>query len=156
MAPGTNKGGRPTKRSPKNEDAIIVALSKGYTRKAAAAFGGVTYSTLRDWELRFPEFAEALEKAEGIAQNDLIDTIVRASKVGSIVTRPDGSTIEYPGAWQAAAWVLERRWSQEYGRRERLDVTFDPKTLAEKVATEYGLDPSEVLAEAERHLSLRR
>ena len=59
--------GRPTKRTDESQDAIIEALTKGYTRKAAAAFGGVAYSTMREWEKAFPEFSEALEKAEGIA-----------------------------------------------------------------------------------------
>jgi hypothetical protein len=115
--------GRPSKRTPENEDAIIEALTKGYTRKASAAFGGVSYTTMREWELAFPEFAEALQKAEGIAQNALIDTIVHASTHGTVTTRPDGTVIESPGAWQAAAWVLERRWPKDYSRREAVEMS---------------------------------
>lgn len=115
--------GRPTKRNDESQDAIIEALTKGYTRKAAAAFGGVSYQTLREWEKAFPEFSEALEKAEGIAQNALIDTIVKWSQHGSMTTRPDGTVIEGPGAWQAAAWVLERRWPKEYSRREAVEMS---------------------------------
>lgn len=33
------------------------------------------------------------------------------------------------GYWQAAAWLLERRYPNEYGRRERIDVNEEkPKT----------------------------
>ena len=115
--------GRPTKRTVECQDAIILALTKGYTRKAAAAYGGVGYSTMRQWELDFPELAEALQKAEGVAQNALMDTIDRASRVGAVTTRPDGTVIEYPGAWQAAAWILERRWPRDYGRRDAVALS---------------------------------
>jgi hypothetical protein len=42
--------GRPTKRTPETEEAIFAALRKGMTKKAAAASGGITYTTLREWE----------------------------------------------------------------------------------------------------------
>lgn len=116
-------GGRPTKRTPECEDAIVLALTKGYTRKAAAAYGGVAYSTMREWEKSFPEFSEALEKAEGHAQTQLIDTIIHASTHGTVTTRPDGTVIESPGAWQAAAWVLERRWPESYSVRSRVEMS---------------------------------
>ena len=115
--------GRPTKRTSECQDAIIEALTRGYTRKASAAFGGVAYSTMREWEKAFPEFSDALEKAEGIAQNNLIDKIVEAANRGSITTRPDGTVIEAAGAWQAAAWVLERRWPTDYARREKVEMS---------------------------------
>jgi hypothetical protein len=45
--------GRPTKRTPETEEAIFAALRKGMTKKAAAASGGITYTTLREWETTF-------------------------------------------------------------------------------------------------------
>lgn len=104
-------------------DAILLALAKGNNRKTAAAAGGVSYQTLREWEKDFPEFAEAVEKAEGQAQQDLLARILYASQHGAVTTRPDGTVTEQPGAWQAAAWILERRWPRDYGRREAVEMS---------------------------------
>lgn len=146
MPTGTKKTGRPSLRTEAVETAILLALRAGKTKRESARLGGVTYTTMNEWENRFPEFADAVKNAVEVAKNDLIATIQAASQ-------PSGKS---PGQWQAAAWLLERRWPTEFARTDRLEVTFDPRTVAEKVAAEYGLDASEVLAEAERHLSIRR
>ncbi len=54
--------------------------------------------------------------------------------------------------WQAAAWWLERRKHEDFGRREKVDMTLDAKKDAERVAAGLGLDADAVLAEAERIL----
>jgi transposase len=64
--------GRPTKRTPEAQERIFAALRKGMTKKAAAASGGITYTTLREWEHDFPEFAEALKAAESDSQQELL------------------------------------------------------------------------------------
>lgn len=142
---------RPTKRTPEVEDAIVLGLTKGWTRKAAAAAAGIGYSTLREWELAFPEFSALLEKAEEVAQTKLLATIEEASRKGTVTTRPDGTVIESPGSWQAAAWILERRWSATYARREH--VTVDMSAVIRQVAAEAGVDEAEAIAEAERILA---
>ncbi len=98
-------GGRPTKRTDEARDLIIAALKKGYPRSSAAAAGGIAYSTLREWEKAFPEFSEALEKAEGAAKSDLVDKVAAAK------------------SWQAAAWLLERRWPTEFAQRKSLEMS---------------------------------
>jgi hypothetical protein len=97
--------GRPSKRTPEVEAHIIEGLQKGYTKAAAAGAAGIGYSTLNEWEHAFPEFAEAVQKAEGRAKARLIDK-VNAAK-----------------SWQASAWMLERRWPAEFARRESLEMT---------------------------------
>jgi hypothetical protein len=43
-----------------------------------------------------------------------------------------------PG-WQAAAWWLERKWHQDWGRRERVDMVVDTRKSAEQALAESGL-----------------
>lgn len=100
--------GRPTKRTEEVERAILSSLERGNTRKASAGAAGVGYSTFREWELGFPEFAESVEKAEAVAQHTLLARIERAS---------------VDGQWQAAAWMLERRWFGDYGRKQAVEMT---------------------------------
>jgi transposase len=97
--------GRPSKRTPESEERILDALRDGQTKSAAAAHGGISESTLYAWAADFPEFSEALEKAENTGKYKLISEI-RADK-----------------SWQAKAWLTERRWPKEFGRREHVEMT---------------------------------
>lgn len=58
-----------------------------------------------------------------------------------------------PNTWQAAAWLLERRHPDVYGQRARVEVSRDIREEAALLAAELGLDPADVLAEAETILS---
>lgn len=96
--------GRPTKRTPERERIILDAILAGNSRKVAAALAGIGERTLYDWEERFPQFSQALEKAEAEAETAMVQ-IVRGAAVDS---------------WTAAAWWLERRRNETWGRKETL------------------------------------
>jgi transposase len=101
--------GRPTKRTPETVERIEQSLRKGMTRKASAAAAGISYQTLREWEKDFPDFAESLQSAEADSQHELLRRIWAAA--------------EQPDRWQAAAWMLERRWPQDFARRQALEMS---------------------------------
>ena len=98
----STRGGRPSKYRPDTVAAIIVAVETGATYRHAAASVGVSERTLHDWQVRHPQFSQALKTAEASACMAAIGTIRRAAEAGT---------------WQAAAWYLERRYPAEYGRR---------------------------------------
>ncbi len=126
--------GRPTKRSPELEGAILRALEVGNTRRDSALGVGISYDTFRAWTLRFPEFLHAVEKAEALARQRFVGQIALAAKNGS---------------WQAAAWNLERRDHENWGRRDRVDVSMEIRKEIERLTS----DPAEIeaaVAEAER------
>jgi transposase len=124
---------RPTKRTPELERRLLDALRAGNTRRAACAYAGVEQHTFQRWLLRFAHFAQAIEKAEADAAVRNVAIIQQAAR---------------DGTWTAAAWWLERRYPEDYGRRERVDVTI--RQQAERIAHELGLDATELIAEAER------
>lgn len=125
--------GRPSKRTPEREQRILDALRAGSTRKTACAHAAVEQHTFQRWVLRFAHFAQAVEKAEADAQLRHEAVIAKAAQ---------------DGTWQASAWWLERRRPEDYGRRERLEVTV--RQRAEQLGAELGLDPAALVAEAER------
>ena len=86
--------------------AILEALGKGHTRKAAAQYARCHIDTFHEW-LKDPNFSEAVLKAEADAHMECID-IVRAAA---------------PTSWQAAAWLAERhpQWKREWKRPDELD-----------------------------------
>jgi hypothetical protein len=92
--------GRPTKRTPHVEAALLQALRAGNTRKAACHYAGIDLHTLGRW-MRFATFATAIEKAETDAEVRFVAQIANAAQ---------------DGTWQAAAWWLERRRPLDYGR----------------------------------------
>lgn len=128
---------RPTGLGTKRSEAAIEAIRMGCTREAAAGVAGVTRMTLYRWIESDDTFRDEVLKAEQQAEAAYTYAVQQA----------------VPKNWQAAAWWLERRRHQSYGRRDRVEMTVDLRALAERVAAEDGLDPSEVMAEAERVLT---
>lgn len=125
--------GRPSKRSPEIEGLILRALEVGNTRTDSALGAGITRETLRQWLKSLP-FLAAVEKAEALARQRFVGQIALAAKNGN---------------WQAAAWNLERRDHENWGRRDRVDVTMEIRKEIERLTS----DPAEIeaaVAEAER------
>lgn len=60
--------GRPTKFEPDKADAILVAVRRGMSYKAAAAVAGITYQTLYNWEQRGKEEIKRVLQAGGRAR----------------------------------------------------------------------------------------
>lgn len=110
---------RPRKRTPTAQERILEALQLGATYKRAAAAAGISYDTLNDWMRDDLQFRQQVKEAEGVAAVAALRQIQRAAK---------------SGAWQAAAWILERRYPQEYGR------TVQEHTGEQKLVVEYVND----------------
>ena len=129
-----------TPRRPKiGRPAALEALRHGNTRRAAAGAAGVNATTLYRW-MEDATFRNAVEAAEHAAERMYLAAVENA--IGD--------------SWQAAAWWLERRKNDDYARRDKVDMTVDVKAEAKRIAAANGLDPDEVLAEAERVLAERR
>ena len=127
---------RPTKFDSIRSEAILTALRAGNTRTAAAGYAEIDRSTLTTWLHRYPAFLAAVEKAEADAEVAMVANIRKAVM---------------DGTWTAAAWWLERRRHQDWGRKDRLDLVAAVRVLAER----EGLSEQETVqavAEAERYL----
>jgi transposase len=125
--------GRPSKRTPEREARLLEALRAGNNRNAACHYAGITPETFSQWQHRFSEFSVAVQKAEADAQVRMVAQIAQSA---------------HAGQWTAAAWWLERKFPDEWGRRDRIEITL--RQQAEQLAAELGMDVAEVLAEAER------
>lgn len=114
-AAGTGAGGRPVKLSDTVQHTIVAALSVGATHEHAALSAGVSYRTFRRWMARgetatrgqFWQFCQAVKNAEANAAVRWLALIEKAANEGT---------------WQAAAWKLERRYPELWGRRDRVQV----------------------------------
>jgi hypothetical protein len=105
----TPKRGRPSKLTKEVAERICNAVQVGNHYCAAAAYGGITYQTLREWLKKgekqrageFRDFLDAMKKAEADAEIALV--AAWRSSAGK--------------NWLAAAAFLERRYPERWARQ---------------------------------------
>lgn len=98
---------RPTKMTPQVVDAIMTALRGGNTRMCAAEYAGIAYETFRRHFDADVIFGDAVKKAEAECEARCVAHVLKAA----------------PNTWQAAAWWLERRRKEVYGRFLNVDLS---------------------------------
>lgn len=140
---------RPTKLTPAVQAAIVDAIRNGNTREIAAEVAHVGRTTLFIWLQRgrsakapklYREFANAITVAEAEAVATMVKIVMKAAESTPAV----------------AQWWLERRHPDDWGRKDRVEVMETVRRDARKLAEEMGLDPEELIADAERYLASRR
>lgn len=107
--------GRPTKLTPDVQEIVVKAIRSGATHDIAAMAAGIHRDTFYDWKSRgeagepiYSDFSDALKTAEAQGALNLLERIQSAS--------------EDPKYWPAAAWILERRYPETYGK-QRIEHT---------------------------------
>jgi len=115
MATNKKEAGRPSKLTPATKQKLLDAVALGSTYTKACYFAGITYATFRAWMIRgeaqktgiYKDFFDEMKAAEGTAAVGFLANIVEAANKGD---------------WKAAAWLLERRYPKEYGRRSIVEI----------------------------------
>lgn len=118
--------GRPTKLTTEILSKIEVLLQNGNYVETAAAVCGISKSTLYLWLKRgarskkgiYKDFSDAVVKAQGLAEARDVSIITKAAK----------------DDWKAAAWRLERKFPNRWGRRINIAEVgrLDPKELTDE------------------------
>ena len=105
-----------------------VDLKKGgaHNKDIAAALG-IHQSTFYEWlsnpkSAKQKEFSERIKKAEADYKNALLVTIEKASRERD---------------WKAAAWLLERKYPDEYARTDRIQAQVQQETSAKVEVVHY-------------------
>ncbi len=102
----------------------IVALTRlGGSRRMAAREVGCSPATITRTAARDPQFAARLAHAESLSDHRALELICRAT--------------EQEKYWRAAAWMLERRNPEEFGRR--VPHTFTSEQVMQVVARLVGV-----------------
>ncbi len=119
--------GRPSKLTPEIRKKILKHVENGLPYQLAAESVGIARSTLQDWKAKNPDLADALKEAEAKSVAVLVARIKKASHEN----------------WTAAAWLLERRHPDLFGRvtETRLAVKDDTnkQDTASKVREVFGI-----------------
>ena len=108
---GINSKAGETKLTPAVQAKILKALRDGNTYKTAALVAGISQRSLFDWlalgregDRRYVALAQAVKEATAVGEAELVASIRTAGQV----------------AWQANAWLLERRNPKDFGRKDRV------------------------------------
>jgi hypothetical protein len=94
--------GRPCKRTPALDKALLRAISAGAPYKIACLACGISEDAFTDWRRKDPGFARQVEEASGKMALRLL---------GKIEKQADEN-------FSAAAWILERRFAENFARPE--------------------------------------
>lgn len=120
-------------------DAICQNIKEHNTLKYSAQKEGITERTFWNWMSRGEEaksgkyfqFFQAIKKAQEEAKSDIVKEIKGHGKKN----------------WQALAWLLERMYPKEFGRRENVKMEHKGKLKQEiKVDSDLLKDPDYVVA----------
>ena len=104
-----SEAGRPTKKTEQRVEALLQSLRAGASRQRSAALAGIHRDTLHEWMKQDPAFSDAIEKAEAFAEARFLSRVATAA--------------ENERSWQAAAWILERRFPNEWRKREGVEFS---------------------------------
>ncbi|MBP3226512.1 MAG: hypothetical protein J6M08_06285 [Methanobrevibacter sp.] len=111
-----------TKLTPELQNDFCEAIENGDSILGACGYVGISEQTYYNWinraeeaksRTKFVKFKEAVDKAKAKALHNFEQVITRASME----------------QWQAAAWMLERRHPNLYGKREKIEAEVEHKGL---------------------------
>lgn len=100
----------------KLEQAILI----GATYELAALYAGISKRTFARWR------AEMEDADEGTPLAKLRDRLQEAEGRAAFTWLTQIERVANEGNWQAAAWKLERRWPETYGRTMQKIAFTDP------------------------------
>ena len=89
------------KYTPENVKKILEQLSIGMSRDDTCDLVGINRDTFYDWFKNRPDFSDGVIRAEKMCKQRCVVRIQNASRK----------------SWNAAAWLLERKYPDEYGQR---------------------------------------
>ena len=104
--------GRPTKLTPEVRDLIVDGINAGLTFGLTCARAGVSPATFYRW-------LDRGETAKSGVFREFCDTVSRA-KADSALRLVSQITLQAPTDWRAAAFLLERRFPDDYGKRSEI------------------------------------
>ena len=108
--------GRPSKLDDITAQRIVNAVRAGMSRAGAASAAGVHRSTLLNWlanaragEKPYADFLDRVTRAEGEAEQDVVDALMLACKKGSAPAIQSWLTARRPHDWQREPAVEAER-----------------------------------------------
>ena len=113
-----------TKRTPEVREALLRYIRAGNYHETACRAAGVSKDFFYHWMRDDEDFADAVKQAEGDAEAEMLACIREAALADK--------------TWTAAAWYLERKNPDRFGRQDRRPEGADKTEVVIKWADEEG------------------
>jgi hypothetical protein len=120
---------RPCKLTPEIQQRIGENIALGLTYRLAAESAGVTYKTLNEWNQKgqteksgkYYQFAQYIQKCNAYGALKLLERLNEAVKAGNCTV---------------CMWILERRFSEDFGRRQyrKMDIVSENQNKNVEIA----------------------
>lgn len=127
---------RTTKYTPEVAKKITDAIRLGATYQLACNYAGISTDSFARWRARYADFAARVKEAEGVGAVGWLVKIEQAAAAGN---------------WQAAAWKLERRYPEQYGRLVN-DHRHSIEEAADRVSRETGVPKDQAIKDIRDYL----
>lgn len=134
---------RLTKKTPATVKIICDAISLGLSRKDACVASSISQDSFARWLKEDAEFADKIDKSELRCKQRNLIMVQKAS--------------QKPQHWQASAWMLERKFSDEFALKQKTEHTIDPaliKNLIANVLTAVKKQAPDFCPHCNAHLDL--
>jgi hypothetical protein len=117
----------PKKYNEETVNIIIEILSEGRGRVAAVKEAGITYHTFINW-MEDVQFLQRIKKAEFIGYDR-----IKQSQIDKVINDKN---------WTSAAWWLERKYPDEFGKREpqTKDTIIEKKTIIYQIENNDNIE----------------
>jgi len=109
---------RPTKLTQEMHDAILKCIIAGLSYRYTCDYVGISENTFMEWR-RTGEADE--EKGENTIYSRLFREVKKAES-SAILMRLKNINDASKESWQAAAWFLERKYPDDFGKKEKHDL----------------------------------
>ncbi len=112
------------------KERILIALAKGATYRLACSYAGISYTTFRVYMNKGEALIDLYEEQiDAHPDKGYLDFYLKVKEVEALAALKWLEKIDKASEvqWQAAAWKLERRHPEEFGRyeKEKTDTTED-------------------------------
>ena len=97
---------RKTKATPKTIEIIFNAIADGLTQRDASILAGISEDTLSLWKRQDSDFSEQIRQKEIEYKQGHVQIINKEAKKN----------------WKASAWLLERKYKNEYSPHSKIDL----------------------------------
>lgn len=113
-----------TKRTPEVREALLRYIRAGNYHETAIKAAGVSKEFFYSWIKDDLDFANAVKEAEAQAEGEMLSCIREAALADK--------------TWTAAAWYLERKHPDRFGRQDRRPEGSDKTEVVIRWADEEG------------------
>jgi len=122
--------GRPSKRTPEIEAAIVECIRLGMSIPQTCDACGISHTQFRNWRKHYREFQDLIRRAEAEAVKLHLAVIQSAAASGK--------------SWQAAAWFLERKHPEQWGKTETLSIESRKDAVRDAITINAARTPEQL------------